>query len=121
MARERSIVQVLAQRVRELRERQGLSQADVARLSGLTRTQVLMLERGEQAARIVTIDAVAKALGVTASELLRPPGGVANPGPDRADRVAARLRALGPEALETAETMAGAMERLVSKRGGRRG
>lgn len=120
MARERTIVQVLARRARELRERQGLSQADVARLSGLTRTQVLMLERGEQAARIVTVDAVARALGVTASELLRPTT-AANPGPDRADRVAGRLRALGTEALETAEKMAEAMEHLAASRGRRRG
>lgn len=120
MARERTIVQVLAERVRELRERQNLSQADLARLSGLTRSQVLVLERGEQAARIITVAVVAQALGVTASELLAP-ATTSNPGPDRADRLAARLRALGPEALDAVEGMADALERAASGRGRRRG
>ncbi len=120
MARERTIVQVLAERVRELRERQELSPADLARLSGLTRGQILMLERGTQAARIVTIATVASALGVAAAELLAP-ATTSNPGPDRADRLAGRLRALGPDALSAVEGMADALERAASGRGRRRG
>lgn len=43
-------------------------------------------------------------------------GATSNPGPDRADRLAIRLRALGPEALDAVEAMADALERAAAGR-----
>lgn len=117
MARRRTIVQVLATRVRELREGQARSQAELGRAAGLAPSQILKLERGEQAARIVTVEAVAEALGVSVSELLAT-GPKANPRPDRADRLAERIRALGDRAIGALENVVEAMEGLAH---GRRG
>jgi len=44
-------------------------------------------------------------------------GATSNPGPDRADRLAIRLRALGPTALDAVEAMADALERAATGRG----
>jgi transcriptional regulator with XRE-family HTH domain len=117
MARRRTIAQVLAKRVRELRESQARSQAELGRAAGLAPSQILKLERGEQAARIVTIEAVAEALGVSVSELLATEP-VSNPRPDRSDRLAERVRALGAEAIGALEHVVQAMEVLAQ---GRRG
>lgn len=115
MSREPTIARALAGRVRELRERQEMTQADVARLAGIARSQILMLERGERAPTVVTVAAVARALGVPVAELFAT-GAAANPGPDRADRVAERLRALGPEAVLAVEGIADAMEHMAQGR-----
>ncbi|MCW8139592.1 MAG: helix-turn-helix transcriptional regulator [Planctomycetota bacterium] len=108
-------MQVLAARVRELREGQGRSQAELGRAAGLAASQILKLERGEQAARIVTIEAVAEALGVSVSELLAT-GPKTNPRPDRADRLAERIRALGDHAIGALERVVEAMELLARGR-----
>lgn len=109
MSRKPTVAQLLAERVRELRERQDLSQADLARRSSLTRSQIYVLEEGERAATIVTVNAVAQALNVTLSELLAfTPS--SNPGPDRADVLAQRLRALGPETVKAIEGIAEVLE-----------
>lgn len=118
MAREPAIGQLLGERIRALRERQQLTQADLARLSGLSRSQILLLERGERAPTIVTVASVARALGVSLSELLAPVA-QANPGPDRADRLAARARALGSAGLDAVERVIDALEQFASGDGGR--
>lgn len=117
MSRQPTVAQLLGERVTELRERQQLSQADLARLSGLTRSQIFVLEQGERASTIVTVSAVAKALKVPLSELFVT-GATANPGPDRADVIAERIRALGPEAMRALEAMADALD--AAKRGNSR-
>lgn len=118
MARQRTIVQVLAQRVRELRESQALTQADLARASGLAPSQIFKLERGTQESKLPTIETIARALGVTVSELLAV-GATANPLPDRAARLAERVRRLGDEAIGGLEHVVDAMEHLA-KVGGRK-
>lgn len=112
MAREPAIGQLLGERIRALRERQQLTQADLARLSRLSRSQILLLERGERAPTIVTVASVARALGVSLSELLASTA-QANPGPDRADRLAARARALGSAGLDAVEGVIDALEQFA--------
>jgi transcriptional regulator with XRE-family HTH domain len=117
MARKRTIVQTLAERVRELREGQGMTQADLARAADLTPSHVLKLERAAHTPKIDTIEAVATALGITVSELLAT-GKTSNPGPDRADRLAQRARELGDEAIEALEHVLAAMATMRGRRGG---
>jgi transcriptional regulator with XRE-family HTH domain len=116
MAREPTIGQLLGDRIRALRERQQLTQADLARLSELSRSQILLLERGERAPTVVTVASVARALGVPVGDLLDPVT-QANPGPDRADRLATRARALGPAGLDAVERVIDALEQFASAEG----
>lgn len=109
MARQASVAQLLGERVRDLRERQELSPAELARRAELTRGQIVVLERGEKAPTVVTVAAVARALKVPLSQLFEY-GAAANPGPDRSEVLLARLRGLGPEALRALEAVAEAIE-----------
>ena len=57
--------------MRELREKQGISQEEFAESCGLHRTAVGLLERGKSIPRLDTLLIVANALGVTVSKLLQ--------------------------------------------------
>lgn len=59
----------LGRKVRTLREAAGLSQQALAERSGLAIRTMTRLEQGE-ATKVATVEAVAAALGTTASELL---------------------------------------------------
>jgi len=59
-------------RVRELRIKKGLSQEQLAELSGLHRTYISSLELGKRNVSLINIFALAKALGVTPDKLLKP-------------------------------------------------
>lgn len=61
----------LAQRIRELRKEAGLSQEELADLSGLHRTYIGSIERAEQNVSIDNIGKIAKALKIKLSELLK--------------------------------------------------
>jgi transcriptional regulator with XRE-family HTH domain len=63
---------VLALNLRRLRADQGLSQEDLADRADIDRTYISSLERSVYAAGIDVVDRLAKALGVTAAELLAP-------------------------------------------------
>ena len=63
---------ILAANVKRLRAEQGLSQEDLADRADIDRTYVSSLERSVYAAGIDVIDRLAKALGVTAAQLLTP-------------------------------------------------
>ncbi len=65
------ILETLGQRMRQLRERERVSQEDFADYCGLHRTAVSMLERGKTIPRLDTLLIVSRALGVTVSRLLR--------------------------------------------------
>jgi transcriptional regulator with XRE-family HTH domain len=54
------------------RERAGLTQEDLAREVGLTRTSITNIERGRQKLLIHALFAIAQALGVPAVSLLPP-------------------------------------------------
>ena len=65
------IAKRLGRNLRRLREAKGLSQEQFADEAGIHRTYVSDLERGSRNPTIRVVDRVAKALGVTASDILK--------------------------------------------------
>jgi len=59
----------LGLRIRRLRLSKGLTQEQLAHLSGISRQYIGDVERGERNIAIVNIEKIARALGVTLSEL----------------------------------------------------
>ena len=57
-------------RVRKIRVNQGLSQEQLADRAGLHRTYIGMVERAEKNLSLNSIEKIAKALGVSVSELM---------------------------------------------------
>lgn len=58
-------------RVREIRKSQALSQEDLAELSGLHRTYIGGIERGERNASLESIEKLAKALGISVEDFFK--------------------------------------------------
>jgi DNA-binding XRE family transcriptional regulator len=56
-------------KIRELRNKVGMTQADLARAAGLTQSHVSRLENAEHSATHLTLTKIAKALGVEAGEI----------------------------------------------------
>jgi transcriptional regulator with XRE-family HTH domain len=56
--------------VKDLREMIGLSQHKAAKKAGIDRVTWLRVEKGHEAPRMDTVEAMAKALGTTPSKLL---------------------------------------------------
>lgn len=71
-----------------LRARAGLSQAALAKRSGVSRAIISELEQGRGDVRLTTLARVAQALGATVSELLEP----WHPHPPTEDELALRAR-----------------------------
>jgi len=65
------ILVALGRRMKELREKQRVSQEAFAERCGLHRTAVGLLERGKSIPRLDTLLIVSEGLGVTVSTLLR--------------------------------------------------
>ena len=65
----KAIEKQFGERVRELRRIKGLSQEELAFKSGVHRTYLGSIERGERNPSLKNIAAIAKALGVTLSQL----------------------------------------------------
>jgi len=61
----------LGDRIRKLRSRKGWSQEEFAAISGLHRTYIGAVERGEKNLTISTIHTLAKTLGTTMAQLFR--------------------------------------------------
>ena len=59
-------------RIRELREAKDLSQEELAEAADLHAVQISHIEGGRNEPKLTTILRLAKALGMTASELLKP-------------------------------------------------
>lgn len=57
-------------KLKEVRQKKNLSQGDVARILGVHRTYISGLERGARNPSLLTVQKVAKALGVDAKKLL---------------------------------------------------
>jgi transcriptional regulator with XRE-family HTH domain len=66
-----SVLVRFGNRVRELRKKKGLSQEGLALESGLDRSYVGGVERGERNISLENIARIAQALGCSTSELLR--------------------------------------------------
>lgn len=60
----------LGERVRQSRQSAGLTQEELARAANIGRVTLIRLERGEQSPRFKTLNAIAKALGIRARDLL---------------------------------------------------
>jgi transcriptional regulator with XRE-family HTH domain len=69
------IYREVGRRFREVRTSKGITQADVATEAGLTRQSVANIELGRQRFMLHTLFDVARALGVSAAELLPSDGG----------------------------------------------
>lgn len=70
MRRDR-LIRRFGARLRSLREAAGLSQEDLGELASLHRNYVGGVERGEYNLTLVSIARLAKALGISPSELLK--------------------------------------------------
>ena len=57
-------------KLREIRLKKKLSQGDVSRILGVHRTYISGLERGARNPSLLTVQKIAKALGVNAKELI---------------------------------------------------
>lgn len=69
------INQLIAHRLRELRDTQGLSLAALAERSGVSRSNISLIERGESSATATVLDKLSAALGVTVASLFEQPAG----------------------------------------------
>ena len=70
-ARKEEVKKRFGARLRKLRKAQKLSQEKVALKSGLDRSYLGQIERGESNVSLVNIERIAEALGVGAGELFR--------------------------------------------------
>lgn len=61
----------MGNKIREIRERKGISQEDLARKANVSRATISKLENDEESeVKVGTLKAIAEALGVTVSKLL---------------------------------------------------
>ena len=61
----------LGVKIRELREKKGLSQEEFAEVCGLHRTYIGSVERGERNLTLASMETIAKALSISISQLFR--------------------------------------------------
>lgn len=71
MRRDTDILKRFGERLREVRRAKGLSQEAFANQCGLDRTYIGGIERGERNVSLRNIEIIARALGMSASELMR--------------------------------------------------
>jgi transcriptional regulator with XRE-family HTH domain len=64
------VVEVFGEVIRDLRKQQGLSQEKLAELANLHDRHISFIERGLRKPSVLVVFQLAKALGITASELL---------------------------------------------------
>lgn len=102
----------VAERVRTLREEQGLSQGDLARLARTSRSQISDLEAARKSVTVGRLDAVARALNAPIADLLGDERG--NPtGADAAEGVACLLRERGPAYVRAARDLIRTLDRVA--------
>jgi transcriptional regulator with XRE-family HTH domain len=73
--RAQELLQVIARRIRDHRERQGMTQEDFASRCGISVSFASLLERGERSPSYETLVEVGQALQVSLSDLMRDPRG----------------------------------------------
>lgn len=66
-------VQTAASNIREIRERKGLSGEQLGARAGVTSSTIFDIERGRKVPRLSTLEAIAQALGVSVTRLLKAP------------------------------------------------
>jgi len=71
--------QLIAQRVRDLRQAQGLSLEALATKSGVSRSMISLIERGESSATAVVLERLAAGLGAPLASLFDRPRAAASP------------------------------------------
>jgi len=70
--RMNDIVALLGKNIKYYRAKLELTQEDLAKLSGVNRSHLAAIESGSLNTSIRIVDKLAQALGVTASDLMRP-------------------------------------------------
>ena len=71
MGRPSQVQPALARAIRELREKRGLSQEDLAHEAGITTSTLSTIERGQSNPTWGTVKGIAQGLGVSLSELAK--------------------------------------------------
>ncbi|AGG05896.1 helix-turn-helix domain-containing protein [Dehalococcoides mccartyi] len=71
MMTEKTIEQRFGERIRDLRKQAGVSQEELADRAGVHRTYLGGIERGERNPSLKNIDAIARALKVSLSDLFK--------------------------------------------------
>lgn len=66
-----SVLRLLGQTVREMRNERGMTQQQLADLCEMHRTFIISIEKGRQSASAITLVRLAAALGVLPAELFR--------------------------------------------------
>ena len=59
----------LSEKLKKIRKEKKITQAELARKSGLSKTYISLIERGNQGVRVDTLNKIAKALEVPFEEL----------------------------------------------------
>lgn len=67
---DKKIILETANKIKEVRESKGFTQAEVAKLAGLDSNSYAKIERGESRPYGVTLVKICKALGIKASDIL---------------------------------------------------
>lgn len=70
MTPDKKILIQLGDRIREARKRMGISQEQLAHLSGMHRTYVSSVERGERNISVLNLLSIAGVLGVDAGDIV---------------------------------------------------
>lgn len=65
------IKEKLGRRIRELRDKKGLSQEKFADLCGLDRTYIAGIEKGRRNVSLINIEKIARAFGLSLSQLFK--------------------------------------------------
>jgi transcriptional regulator with XRE-family HTH domain len=65
------LTQKLGERLKQIRQRKGMSQGDIARILKVHRSYIGGIERGVRNPTIKNVEKIAKALKVSASELFK--------------------------------------------------
>ncbi|MBW7932346.1 MAG: helix-turn-helix domain-containing protein [Gemmatimonadaceae bacterium] len=98
--------QILAQRIKLLRERQRMNQAQLAQKSGLTPAAISQIEAGERVPAFKTILALAKALETTPDDLIGFDTAQVDPSLRELSGLFRDLKEISPDDLEKVKSFA---------------
>jgi transcriptional regulator with XRE-family HTH domain len=112
----------LGETIRSLREERVLTQAELSRRSGTSRSEINGLENGSRAITVITLESVARALGVPISTLFADEKRPATPSRSEATlyRIVGKLRDREPDYLLSVEKIIDFFDRETKKASKRR-